>query len=316
MSQNCELAAKHNECDTKKRDWFFIVCFTLVASFYVLHLLDINAVKPLEHLFHSTYDLMNTMWWGIAIGAFFVGILNYVPREIVTGFLGQQNGIKGILRATLAGLLLDLCSHGILMVGVKLYERGARLGQIMAFLIASPWNSLSLTFILIALIGLKWTLAFIFLSAVIAIISGTIFDKLVDRGTLPSNPNITNLPQDFSFKTEFNKLLSKTSKNPVRWLQVFIEGLKESKAIMKWLFFGVLIAASLRSFIDIETFKTYLGPTGLGLATTIFFATVIEVCSEGSSPIAADILTRAKAPGNSFAFLMSGVSTDYTELMV
>ena len=42
----------------------------------------------------------------------------------------------------------------------------------------------------------------------------------------------------------------------------------------------------------------------------------MEVCSEGSTPIAADLLTRAKAPGNSFAFLMTGVSTDYTEIMV
>ena len=43
--------------------------------------------------------------------------------------------------------------------------------------------------------------------------------------------------------------------------------------------------------------------------------TLIEVCSEGSSPIAADLLTRAHAPGNAFAFLMAGVATDYTEIM-
>ncbi len=54
--------------------------------------------------------------------------------------------------------------------------------------------------------------------------------------------------------------------------------------------------------------------TGLGL--TIIAATIIEVCSEGSAPIAADLLTRAASPGNSFAFLMAGVSTDYTEIMV
>ena len=32
-------------------------------------------------------------------------------------------------------------------------------------------------------------------------------------------------------------------------------------------------------------------------------------------PVASDILNRAHAPGNSFAFLMTGVSTDYTEIM-
>ncbi len=54
----------------------------------------------------------------------------------------------------------------------------------------------------------------------------------------------------------------------------------------------------------------------MGLSMTIAFATILEVCSEGSTPIAADILNRAEAPGNGFAFLMAGVATDYTEVMV
>jgi len=44
-------------------------------------------------------------------------------------------------------------------------------------------------------------------------------------------------------------------------------------------------------------------------------ATVIEVCSEGSIPIASDFILRAGAPGNTFAFLMTGVATDYTEIL-
>jgi uncharacterized membrane protein YraQ (UPF0718 family) len=122
----------------------------------------------------STYELMNTMWWGMAIGIVFVAILSKIPREFVMSILGHRRGFTGILRATAAGVLLDLCSHGILMVGAKLYERGASIGQVMAFLIASPWNSFSLTLILIALIGLPWTLAFIGLSMLIAILSGLI----------------------------------------------------------------------------------------------------------------------------------------------
>jgi uncharacterized membrane protein YraQ (UPF0718 family) len=52
-----------------------------------------------------------------------------------------------------------------------------------------------------------------------------------------------------------------------------------------------------------------------GLWLTLVAATVIEVCSEGTTPVAADIMNRAGAPGNSFTFLMAGVSTDYTEIM-
>ena len=45
-------------------------------------------------------------------------------------------------------------------------------------------------------------------------------------------------------------------------------------------------------------------------------ATIIEVCSEGSAPIASEFMHSASAPGNAFTFLMAGVSTDYTEILV
>jgi len=86
--------------------------------------------------------------------------------------------------------------------------------------------------------------------------------------------------------------------------------------VVRWILFGVMLASLVRAFISPEQFETFFGPTLLGLAVTILVATVLEVCSEGSTPIAADILTRAQAPGNSFAFLMGGVSTDYTEIMI
>ena len=64
-----------------------------------------------------------------------------------------------------------------------------------------------------------------------------------------------------------------------------------------------------------ELFADWFGPTWIGVILTLVAATVIEVCSEGSSPIAADLVTRANAPGNGFAFLMAGAATDYTEIM-
>ena len=57
-----------------------------------------------------------------------------------------------------------------------------------------------------------------------------------------------------------------------------------------------------------------MGPTLLGLLVTLGLATVVEVCSEGSSPLAFEIYRQTKALGNSFTFLMAGVATDYTEI--
>jgi len=86
--------------------------------------------------------------------------------------------------------------------------------------------------------------------------------------------------------------------------------------VLRWLFFGVVLAAAIQATVPADTFQTWFGPTLAGLMATLLAATVIEVCSEGSVPIAGDLMTRAAAPGNAFTFLMAGAATDYTEILV
>jgi uncharacterized membrane protein YraQ (UPF0718 family) len=94
-----------------------------------------------------------------------------------------------------------------------------------------------------------------------------------------------------------------------------IDGWMESRMVLRWIFFGFVITSLIRATVPTDVFQDYFGPSLLGLAMTLLATTVIEVCSEGSSPIAADLLTRAQAPGNAFTFLMAGAATDYTEIM-
>lgn len=300
-------------------DWLLWLSFIGVAVAFGGFYADLHVGAPdwLNTLITSTVELMNTMWIGIAFGVIALALLSQIPRELVMSALGTNKGKQGILRATLAGLLLDLCNHGILMVGAKLYERGASIGQVMAFLIASPWNSLSLTFIMIALMGWGWTLAFIGLSLVIAIIAGYAFDALVARGTLPNNPyQVAIVDENFSFWKQASASWSKTTVDSTLIKTMLVSGIKDSRMVLRWMLFGVLLASAIRAWVPTDVFSTYFGPTMIGLFFTVVAATIIEVCSEGSTPIAADLLNRAGAPGNSFAFLMTGVSTDYTEIMV
>jgi uncharacterized membrane protein YraQ (UPF0718 family) len=209
----------------------------------------------------------------------------------------------------MAGTLFDLCNHGILILAAKIYERGASLGQTVAFLIASPWNSFSLTLILYALIGGDLTLYFLVMSMVIAIITGWIFDELVERKIFPTNPNAFQGAQLASqtFKIEWSKAYL---------LSILKSGFSESKMILKWIFVGTILSALVATFVPSELFKEYFGPTLKGLFATLAAATGLEVCSEGSVPLAADLVRVAKAPGNAFIFLMAGVATDFTEFMV
>ncbi len=315
--------AKHAEdasacCPSeRKRDWLLWICGSIVALGYATHLIIAQGILPdtVWHFSHAIFEFLNTMWWGLVLGIVFVGILNRVPRELVMGVLGRKDGLGGILRATGAGLLLDLCSHGILLVGMKLYERGASLGQTMAFLIASPWNSISLTIILVALIGIKWTLVFIALSGVIAIFSGMIFEKLVAAGALPDNPHRAQMGEPVDFWKTLKAQWSGITWSPSLFRNIIVDGFSESRMILRWVFLGIVLAGLIRVSMTTDTFTAYFGPTLFGLAMTLVVTTIIEVCSEGSSPIAADLLTRASAPGNAFTFLMAGAATDYTEIM-
>lgn len=321
VSTCCGPVSQDSSCSTGKGrpDYMLWGSLFLCTVLYVQALV-LPYFGPHYEWYHrlatGVFELLNSMWWGLLLGLIMVALLVKVPREFVMSVLGTRSGFVGILRATAAGVLLDLCNHGILMVGAKLYERGASAGQLMAFLIASPWNSLSLTLILVALIGLPWTLAFIFLSAAVAIIVGVLFDRCVDKGILPANPNQQPLPEDFKFFPEVKKQWATVKITPAWVKEILVGSVTESRMVLRWIFFGVVLASAIRAFVAPEHFGTYFGPSLMGLGFTLIAATIIEVCSEGSTPIAADLLTRAGAPGNSFAFLMTGVSTDYTEIMV
>ncbi len=321
MSDCCPPVEDHCALQNRRTDYLFWSCGLAIFFGYMLVLttdyFSIGlGVKWLHEFSTSIYKLFNTMWFGILLGIIFVGLLTKVPREYVESSLNGKTRLRGLLRATFAGLLLDLCSHGILLVGMKLYGRGASLGQTMAFLIASPWNSLSLTVILISMIGWTWTLVFIALSGLIALASGYIFELLVERKVLPENPNRGHSQlADFKFWQKAREDIRQV-RFDLEFLQsIFVRGVQDSKMILRWLLFGIVLAALIRTFVPIDIFQNYFGATAAGLALTLLAATVIEVCSEGSAPLGADILTRANAPGNSFAFLMTGVSTDYTEIL-
>lgn len=304
------------EQSADKPDWFLRLSLLLTAGFYAIYLNGWVIMPGLDIMAASVYELINTMWWSVLLAAVFVGLLAKIPQQFVLAILGEGGTFTGLWRATLAGVLMDLCSHGILMVGMQLHKKGASLGQVMAFLVASPWNSLSLTLILVALIGLPWTLAFIGLSMMLALSTGWVFDRLVGRGVLPPNPVSQSRDENFKFWPEAKQRWAQTQLDSAWWQDFWQQSISGSKMVVRWLLFGVLLAAAIRGFVSMDNFQAYFGPSLMGLAATLLAATLIEVCSEGSTPIAADLMTRANAPGNSFAFLMTGVATDYTEVMV
>ena len=84
--------------------------------------------------------------------------------------------------------------------------------------------------------------------------------------------------------------------------------LGESRMILRWIFFGTVLAAAIRAFVPVEVFGAWFGPTWLGVVLTLLAATVIEVCSEGSSPVCSGSGDTCRCPREWLCFPDGGCS--------
>lgn len=289
-----------------------LIGLAMLAGVFLPH----SAPFKLGVFAHAITDLMGLMWWGILIGVIAVGLVDRIPREIVIAMIGRKQNTRSLMNAIAAGVLLDMCNHGILMIGAKLYERGASLGQVFAFLIASPWNSFSVTLIIWALMGWEWMLIFLIASVLIALLTGLIIEKLEAAGYISPNPNRIDVDPTISPAAYFKNAFTTTRITPAWVRDTGQRAWNGSGMILRWIAIGILLGAALQTYVPTNVMETWFGPTLAGLGLTLLAATIIEICSEGSSPIAADLMTRGQAPGNAFTFLMAGVATDYTEIMI
>ena len=262
-----ELQEEGPRCHEKasRPDWILYGSLLLVIPAYIASYFIPHGNSGLSEFAHSIREFMDLMWWGLLLGIIAVGFLQYVPQRRVRQWLGDRSDFSGLSRSIAAGLLFDMCSHGILIIGMQLYRRGLSLGQTMAFLIASPWNSLSLTFILIGLIGWKWTLLLIGLSAVIAFVSGFLFNFLEKKSIVPPNPYRINLETDEEIEPGFREQIGPLLANPSGWLKWFASALQESRIIIRWILFGTVLAGLLRILLHPDIFANWFGPSALGL---------------------------------------------------
>jgi uncharacterized membrane protein YraQ (UPF0718 family) len=102
----------------------------------------------------------------LALGFFLSGIIQiYVPSNWVAKHLGGT-GLRPLVFATIAGAALPICCIGSLPVAVSLHEKGARLGPVLAFLVATPATSVSALLVAYGLLGLTFTV-YIFVAVIV-----------------------------------------------------------------------------------------------------------------------------------------------------
>jgi len=278
-------------------------------------------LDPEKRFYNAFRDYLLLIWWAILIGFLIGGVIDYfIPRSYIEKYLSRHRK-RTIVYSIIFGFLMSACSHGILAIAIELYKKGASTSSVVAFLLASPWANLPITFLLFGFFGFR--AAFIIISAIIiAFITGIIFQGLEKKGLVECDKCIRGedkpVLEEFSIINDIKRRWRKyefTAKNNIQAIKGIIKGSWAlTKMVMWWLVIGMLMAAAARAYIPHGLFEQYMGPTLLGLLVTLLFATIIEVCSEGSAPLAFEIFNKSGAFGNSFTFLMAGVATDITEI--
>lgn len=285
----------------------------IVAAILALLVLLSYVLPFLEPFRKSLLLYFKTIWWAILLGLFLGGIIDYyIPREYISHILAKPKK-RTIFYSVILGFFMSACSHGILALSLELHKKGASNPAVVSFLLASPWANLTITIMLIGFFGLK-ALYIIISAIVIAIITGLIFQILEKRNLIERNDNILHTEKNFSIINDF--------KNRFRGYRFSVSDIKGIYAgmlslgnmVLWWVLIGMGLASLAGAYIPASLFQNYMGPTILGLFVTLALATIIEVCSEGSAPMAFEIFRQTAALGNAFVFLMAGVVTDYTEI--
>lgn len=313
--QYCPSCHTQSTTPWYKQRLFLITIITIV-------LVSLGFFTPLLYPFTLAFlDYLNLIWWAILIGFLIGGIIDYfIPRTYIEKYLSRHRK-RTILYSIVFGFLMSACSHGILAIAIELYKKGANTSSVIAFLLASPWANLPITVLLFGFFGLR-ALFIVLAALLVAFITGLLYLEFEKRGMIECRHCTMGedkpIHTDFSITKDMKKRWQDFSFSRSNLKEAITGTIKGSWALTNmvfwWLLIGMLMAAFARAYIPEHLFMTYMGPSILGLAVTLLFATIIEVCSEGSSPLAFEIFNRTGAFGNSFIFLMAGVATDYTEI--
>lgn len=275
-------------------------------------------IAPLRMFPHLFLEYAGMVWFPLLLGFLIGGMIEvYVPRSTIIKLLAQKSP-KTILRSAALGFLFSGCSHGCLAIAFELYKKGASIPAVISFLLASPWANVSITLLLFSFFGAK---GFLILAGalIISLITGFIFILLDRQDLIEKNLASEKIQEDFSV---WQDIRSRWRKFHFNFSNFFSNDLPEIfkgswhllQMVLWWVVMGISLASLLGAVVPLAFFQNRLGKNFSGMGMTLLLATFIEICSEGSSPLAFEIYRQTQAFGNSFVFLMAGVVTDYTEI--
>ncbi len=234
----------------------------------------------------------------LIMGFLISGILYvFTSKEMITNNVGQP-GLMSVLKASILGVPMPLCSCGVIPVATSMYKRGATKGATLSFLISTPQTGIDSIILTWSQMGPQFAIIRPIVALITGIIGGLIGESSAEK--------------DYQTSNQVKHMHDKKG-----WL----DGLKYTfitlpQDIINPLIKGILISGLISILVPSDFFISYK-LTGILAMLVIALASIpIYVCATASVPIAMTLISKGLDPGAAFVFLMAGPATNAATISV
>lgn len=239
---------------------------------------------------------------------FFISyIQSYFPPEKSRKILGRFRGIGANIIAALLGTVTPFCSCSSIPLFMGFTSAGLPLGVTFSFLISSPMVDLGSLLLLMSIFGAKVAILYVLLGLVIAVLGGTLIEKL----------RMEKYAESFILNAGGVDIEAPDLTRQDRLQYAKEQMLATFKKVLPYILIGVGIGALIHNWIPEEWVATVLGsnnPFGVVLATLIGVPMYADIF--GTIPIAEALLAKGALLGSILAFMMAVTTLSLPSLIL
>lgn len=223
-------------------------------------------------------------------------IQSYFPPERSKKILGRFHGLGANAVAALLGTVTPFCSCSSIPLFIGFTSAGLPLGVTFSFLISSPMVDLGSLLLLMSIFGWRIAIIYVVVGLVIAIIGGTIIEKL----------HMEKYVESFILSASSVDIESPDLTKKDRLLYAKEQMLATFKKVFPYILIGVGIGAVIHNWIPEAWVEMVLGsnnPFGVVLATIIGIPMYADIF--GTIPIAEALFGKGALLGTILSFMMA-----------
>lgn len=223
-------------------------------------------------------------------------IQSYFPPERSKKILGRFHGIGANIISALLGTVTPFCSCSSIPLFIGFTSAGLPLGVTFSFLISSPMVDLGSLILLMSIFGAKVAVIYVLLGLVIAVVGGTIIEKL----------HMEKYVESFILSAGSVDIESPTLTKVERVKYAKEQVSSTFKKVFPYILVGVGIGAVIHNWIPESWIETVLGshnPFGVLLATLVGVPMYADIF--GTIPVAEALLAKGAQIGTILAFMMA-----------